>query len=59
MGEDAAVNWHHWYWWTWPAGIAIGLAWSFVLMCVIPPRISPGEYFRNWKGLFLRAFRRC
>jgi len=24
------MNWHHWYWWTWPAGIAIGVT----IICV-------------------------
>jgi hypothetical protein len=51
------MNWHHWYWWTWPAGIAIGVTWSFVLMCAIPPRRSVREYLRGWKTLFLRVTR--
>jgi hypothetical protein len=51
------MNWHHWYWWTWPAGIAIGFAWSFVLMCVIPPRMPIREYLRGWPALFLLVAR--
>ena len=47
------MNWHHWYWWTWPAGIAIGIAWSFVLMCLIPPRITARDWLRTWKTLAL------
>lgn len=52
------MNWHRWYWWTWPAGIAIGLLWSFMLMCVIPPRQTAGDWLRGWKTLFLRMIRR-
>ena len=52
------MNWHHWYWWTWPAGIAIGLLWSFVLMCAIPPRQPVRDYLRGWKSLFMWIARR-
>lgn len=41
------MNWHHWYWWTWPAGIAAGLTFNYVLYCVVPPRISSRTWLRQ------------
>jgi hypothetical protein len=35
------MNWHHTYWWTGPAGIVLGVAVSYVIWCVIPPRFPP------------------
>jgi hypothetical protein len=40
----------NWYWWTIPAGIGIGVPWSWVLMCVIPPRVTTRQWLRAWGG---------
>lgn len=40
-----------WYWWMLPATIAFGFAWSWVLLCVIPPRCTAREWLRAWKGV--------
>lgn len=34
------MNWHHWYWWTWPAGIVIGIT----VVCAV-------NYIRNEIGM--------
>ena len=51
-------------WWTIPAGVAIGVPYSWVLMCLIPPRITTREWVRAWRdspqlpGLLLAALAR-
>lgn len=43
----ASSGWlHHWYWWTFPAGIALGVAVHFVIWHVIPPRAPLPRWLR-------------
>jgi len=51
------MNWHHTYWWTWPAGIALGLGINYVIFCLIPPRMPAAQWAKSYWQLPVHALR--